>query len=44
MIIGSPPCQDFSSAGKRDKNLGRANLTLSFANIISYIKPNWFVM
>lgn len=44
MIIGSPPCQDFSSAGKRDENLGRANLTLSFANIISYIKPNWFVM
>ncbi len=44
MIIGSPPCQDFSSAGKRNENLGRANLTLSFANIISYIKPNWFVM
>jgi DNA (cytosine-5)-methyltransferase 1 len=44
IIIGSPPCQDFSSAGKRDENLGRANLTLSFAKIISYIKPNWFVM
>ncbi|MGK7952815.1 MAG: DNA cytosine methyltransferase [Xenococcaceae cyanobacterium] len=44
MIIGSPPCQDFSSAGKRNENLGRANLTLSFAKIISYIKPNWFVM
>ncbi|MBP0033773.1 MAG: DNA cytosine methyltransferase [Roseofilum sp. Belize BBD 4] len=31
MIIGGPPCQDFSSAGKRDESLGRANLTLSFA-------------
>ncbi|MEA5616981.1 DNA cytosine methyltransferase [Cronbergia sp. UHCC 0137] len=44
IIIGGPPCQDFSSAGKRDENLGRADLTLSFANIISYVKPNWFVM
>jgi DNA (cytosine-5)-methyltransferase 1 len=44
MIIGGPPCQDFSSAGKRDENLGRANLTLSFAKIISHIKPKWFVM
>lgn len=44
IIIGSPPCQDFSSAGKRNENLGRANLTLSFAKIISHIKPNWFVM
>lgn len=28
MIIGGPPCQDFSSAGKRDETLGRANLTI----------------
>ncbi len=32
MIIGGPPCQDFSSAGKRDETLGRADLTISFAN------------
>jgi DNA (cytosine-5)-methyltransferase 1 len=44
VIIGGPPCQDFSSAGKRDENLGRADLTLNFANIISYIRPQWFVM
>ncbi|WP_330220843.1 DNA cytosine methyltransferase [Calothrix sp. NIES-3974] len=44
VIIGGPPCQDFSSAGKRDESLGRANLTLSFANIISHVKPSWFVM
>jgi DNA (cytosine-5)-methyltransferase 1 len=24
IIIGGPPCQDFSSAGKRDETLGRA--------------------
>ncbi len=44
MIIGGPPCQDFSSAGKRDETLGRADLTLSYANIIATIKPKWFLM
>ncbi|UEG50313.1 DNA cytosine methyltransferase [Ferruginibacter lapsinanis] len=44
MIIGGPPCQDFSSAGKRDESLGRADLTLRFANIISQSLPEWFVM
>jgi len=44
MIVGGPPCQDFSSAGKRDESLGRADLTYSFANIICTYKPKWFVM
>jgi len=44
MIIGGSPCQDFSSAGKRDINGGRANLTYHFTNIICAIKPQWFVM
>ncbi|MBE8233642.1 MAG: DNA cytosine methyltransferase [Endozoicomonadaceae bacterium] len=44
MIIGGPPCQDFSSAGKRDETLGRADLTYHFANIICSYKPKWFVM
>ena len=44
IIIGGPPCQDFSSAGKRNENLGRADLTISFANIIAQVKPTWFVM
>lgn len=44
MIIGGPPCQDFSSAGKRDETLGRADLTLSFSHIISKVRPLWFVM
>ncbi|GFO73368.1 DNA (cytosine-5)-methyltransferase 1 [Bathymodiolus japonicus methanotrophic gill symbiont] len=44
MIIGGPPCQDFSSAGKRDETLGRADLTYHFANIVGSYKPKWFVM
>lgn len=43
IIIGGPPCQDFSIAGYR--NMGeRANLTIRFAEIISKLKPKWFVM
>lgn len=44
MIIGGPPCQDFSSAGKRDETLGRADLTITYANIVVAAKPEWFVM
>lgn len=44
MIIGGPPCQDFSSAGKRDESLGRADLTIKYASIIANIKPQWFLM
>ncbi len=44
MIIGGPPCQDFSSAGKRDEDNGRGDLTVCYAKIISEIRPKWFVM
>ena len=44
MIIGGPPCQDFSHAGKRNEELGRADLTVSFAQIVAHTKPKWFVM
>jgi DNA (cytosine-5)-methyltransferase 1 len=43
-IVGGPPCQDFSSAGKRDENQGRGDLTITFAEIISQVRPQWFVM
>ncbi len=43
-IIGGPPCQDFSSAGKRDENGGRASLTTSYARIVSTVRPRMFVM
>lgn len=44
VIIGGPPCQDYSSAGHRDENLGRAQLTIKYAEIITRIRPQFFLM
>jgi DNA (cytosine-5)-methyltransferase 1 len=43
IIIGGPPCQDFSIAGKRQAG-DRANLTRQFAKILASVKPKIFVM
>lgn len=42
-VIGGPPCQDFSSAGKRVEN-ENADLTRLFAEYISQLRPPFFVM
>ena len=44
IIIGGPPCQDYSTAGHMDENRGRAELTISFAKIIEHIRPKFFLM
>lgn len=43
VIIGGPPCQDFSFAGKRIE-ANRASLTGSFSEIITETRPQYFVM
>ncbi len=44
MIIGGPPCQDFSSAGNRNEDNGRGDLTTAYAEIVSHVHPEMFVM
>ena len=43
VIVGGPPCQDFSSAGNRSEGQ-RADLTSAFAKIVARVEPKWFVM
>lgn len=43
-IIGGPPCQDYSTSGKRDESQGRAALSLAYANIVASIRPQFFLM
>ncbi len=42
IIMGGPPCQDYSIAGKRQVG-ERANLTIRFAELASAVKPTWVV-
>ncbi len=39
MFIAGSPCQDFSSAGKRNEESGKGDLTILFAQIIAELKP-----
>lgn len=44
LIVGGPPCQDFSTAGHQDETRGRAILSVYYSEIISRIRPKYFVM
>lgn len=43
-VIGGPPCQGFSSIGRRDRNDPRRNLLIDFFRLIAGIKPKFFLM
>lgn len=43
-IIGGPPCQGFSAAGRRDVMDPRNSLVFEYARIITEIQPRTFVM
>lgn len=42
LVVGGPPCQGFSVAGKRDPNDPRNNLFQEFIRIVSEVRP-WYV-
>lgn len=43
VIVGGPPCQEFSQAGVRSEG-NKADLTLSYAKIIQAVRPKYFIM
>lgn len=43
IIVGGPPCQDFSPAGPRVEG-ERAELMIAFAMTIVIVRPHWFLM
>lgn len=44
LLIGGPPCQGFSVAGKMDVNDKRSQLIWSYLKAVSIVKPKAFVM
>lgn len=44
ILVGGPPCQSFSIAGKRDKNDPRNTLFMEFVKYLDYFKPKAFIM
>jgi DNA (cytosine-5)-methyltransferase 1 len=44
VVIGGPPCNGFSVAGKRDPNDPRNKLFYEFVKVVDELKPKYFVM
>jgi DNA (cytosine-5)-methyltransferase 1 len=44
IIVGGPPCQSYSIAGKRDKNDPRNSLFMEFVKYLEYFNPIAFIM
>mgnify|MGYP006092380263 CR=1 FL=1 len=44
LLIGGPPCQDFSSAGPNNFTKARASLVGSFVDLVQECLPRYFVM
>lgn len=43
-IVGGPPCQGYSTVGKRDINDDRNYLYLQYCRIVEKVKPEFFVL
>lgn len=44
VLVGGPPCQGFSLAGKRDSKDDRNKLVLDYVKMVTDLKPKFFVL
>ena len=44
LVIGGPPCQGFSVAGKMDKNDPRSKLVFTYLDVVERVRPKVFLM
>ncbi|WP_404937287.1 DNA cytosine methyltransferase [Pseudomonas sp. JDS08PS003] len=44
VVVGGPPCQGFSTAGKKNENDPRNGLFKNFCNVVSYFKPKVVIL
>jgi DNA (cytosine-5)-methyltransferase 1 len=42
-VVGGPPCQGFSTAGARDRADPRNRLVFAYLDIVSRLRPSWFL-
>lgn len=44
LIVGGPPCQGFSTAGRRDPNDPRSQLVYDYLKIVNLVQPKLIIM
>jgi DNA (cytosine-5)-methyltransferase 1 len=44
LIVGGPPCQGFSTAGRRDPKDPRSKLVYDYLEVVSLVKPRFIMM
>jgi DNA (cytosine-5)-methyltransferase 1 len=44
LVIGGPPCQGFSTAGRRDPNDPRSQLVYDYLKVVNLVQPKFIIM
>ena len=44
LVVGGPPCQGFSTAGRRDPNDPRSQLVYDYLKVVNLVQPKFIIM
>lgn len=44
VVVGGPPCQGFSTAGRRDPNDPRSQLVYDYLKVVNLVQPKFIIM